>query len=75
MGAVKEKYEGKFTGTSKYLDFREALENAITAAKDALGADHVEWSLANVTGESGGINPENNLHVTIQTIGPETSRS
>jgi hypothetical protein len=26
MGAVKEKYEGKFTGTSNELDFIEALK-------------------------------------------------
>jgi hypothetical protein len=70
MGAVKEQYEGKFTGTSEIGDFQEALKNAIDAALAALGvADNiVKWRIDNVTGESGGLLPINKLHVTIQAL-------
>ena len=76
MGAVKEKYEGKFTGTSETGDFQEALKNAIAEAHKASGgADMIiEWKLDNVTGENGGFNPVDKLHVTIQQLGPETKR-
>jgi hypothetical protein len=77
MGAVKEQYEGKFTGTSKVGDFQEALRNAIKAALDASdGADIlIKWKIDNVTGENGGIDGRDILNVTIQTQGPETGRS
>jgi hypothetical protein len=76
MGAVKEKYEGKFIGTSKIGDFQEALRNAIAEAHRAIGGSDmiIEWRLDNVTGENGGLKPIDNLHVTIQAHGPETSR-
>jgi len=77
MGAVKEQYEGKFTGTSESGDFHEALRNAINAAIEATGvADAlIKWKLVYVTGESGGITGLDILNVTIQTLGPETSSS
>lgn len=77
MGAVKEKYEGKFTGTSERGDFQEALNYAIQAALDASGGADIliKWKLDNVTGERGGIAGVNNLYVTIQQLGPETSSS
>jgi hypothetical protein len=70
MGAVKEQYEGKFTGTSDDGDFQEALRNAIKAAQDASGGADIiiKWRLNNVTGESGGITGENILNVTIQAL-------
>jgi hypothetical protein len=77
MGAVKEKYEGKFTGTSEVGDFQEALRNAIGAAQVASGGADIiiKWRLDNVTGESGGLRPINKLYVTIQALDLETSRS
>ena len=61
MGAVKEKYEGKFTGTSNDLDFKEALKKAIKDAQAASGVELVKWRLDNVTGESGGVTGEDIL--------------
>jgi|SoiMetStandDraft_5_1073268.scaffolds.fasta_scaffold19814_3 hypothetical protein len=77
MGAVKEQYEGKFTGTSEDGDFQEALKNAIAAAHAASGgADKIiKWKLDDVTGENGGLITIDKLYVTIQALGPETSRS
>jgi hypothetical protein len=77
MGAVKEKYEGKFTGTSERNDFQEALRNAINAAQEATGGADIiiKWKLDCVTGENGGITGLDILNVTIQTLGPETSSS
>jgi hypothetical protein len=75
MGAVKEQYEGKFTGTSNDLDFKEALKKAIKDAQAASGAELVKWRLDNVTGESGGVTGEDILNVTIQTLDLETSSS
>jgi hypothetical protein len=75
MAAVKEKYEGKFTGTSECGDFHEALRNAIDAAQVASGGADIiiKWRLENVGGESGGILPINRLYVTIQAQDRETS--
>jgi len=77
MGAVKEKYEGKFTGTSENGDFHEALRKAIDAAQVAIGGADIiiKWRLDNVTGERGGLLPVNKLNVTIQALDLETSRS
>lgn len=74
MGAVKEKYEGKFTGTSDSGDFQEALRNAINEAQEnSGGADIIiDWRLDNVTGKSGGIAGVDELNVTIQQLGPVT---
>jgi hypothetical protein len=74
MGAVKEKYEGKFTGTSDHGDFQEALRNAINDAIEASGGADIiiNWRLDNVTGKSGGIAGIDELNVTIQQLGPET---
>jgi hypothetical protein len=70
MGAVKEQYEGKFTGTSENGDFQEALKYAIDAAQAASGGADIiiKWRLDNVTGENGGLLPINKLHVTIQAL-------
>jgi hypothetical protein len=75
MGTVKEKYEGKFTGTSEDGDFQEALEYAIEAAQGSSSKELVKWRLDNVTGEKGGITGANILKVTIQKLDPETSNS
>ena len=77
MGAAKTQYEGKFTGTSERGNFQEALRNAINAAIEDSGVADIiiKWKLDCVTGENGGITGLDVLNVTIQTLGPETSRS
>lgn len=46
---------GKFEGTSKNNDLKEALNNAIATAMKDLKTDFVKWKLEEMFGENGGV--------------------
>lgn len=54
-----------FTGKSENNDFKEALEDAISKAKDGLPSDYVDWKFVSMHGDDGGIAQVHNLYVTI----------
>lgn len=60
----------RFSGTSNKGDFSEALRLAIQAAKDGLSTELVVWTLLVVSGENGGIRPQNDLTVEILAAAP-----
>lgn len=62
--------EAIFEGTSDRGDLAEALQLAISAAKDGLTAERIAWSLTGVSGVSGGFVPEERLTVAIQAHVP-----
>ena len=74
-GARTVRRARKFQGTSSRGDIREALDDAIAAAKTGLRSSLVSWKLAEVSGETGGVVAANKLTVVIQArAGPPSAR-
>lgn len=59
-----------FKGTSETGDFQEALNIAITNAKESLETNFIIWDQLKLSGENGGIALVNRLTVEIHAICP-----
>jgi hypothetical protein len=60
-----------FSGTSKQADLKEALANAILAAKEGIPTDYVEWRLIELSGKDGGYVLLQDLSVLIEVSVPD----
>lgn len=60
----------RYSGTSKKGNFDEAVQQAIAAAKKALGSELVQWTLVLTEGVNGGIVGQNDLTVEIVAAAP-----
>jgi hypothetical protein len=58
--------EQQFKGESSNGNFHEALIQAITAAKETMTTDFVEWEVDKIYGENGGFLQVNVLKVMIK---------